>query len=234
MTWFTFFCLWFTAGAYYPAQPQFTPSVQAGPVIMNPAPQQPQPPPQPAQHIPTKRERKQVQSAFLIQKCATLQTLCAALRCMWYRICVLPAYDLCVSSITFAFMQNHHVSLDRLNIILNNHMLLAKNNPWKLSKRRHYIKKWTQHSNNPNKKIMNDFWNAEEGGGHTLTILLQLVTCSQYRHSWPSDLCYHHTKNYILLKKKNSHNFIAVQYNDLGFAYDIQQIFLGITYKNRY
>lgn len=140
MTWFTFFCLWFTAGAYYPAQPQFTPSVQAGPVIMNPAPQQPQPPPQPAQHIPTKRERKQVQSAFLIQKCATLQTLCAALRCMWYRICVLPAYDLCVSSITFAFMQNHHVSLDRLNIILNNHMLLAKKNPWKLSKRRHYKK----------------------------------------------------------------------------------------------
>lgn len=204
MTWFTFFCLWFTAGAYYPAQPQFTPSVQAGPVIMNPAPQQPQPPPQPAQHIPTKRERKQVQSAFLIQKCATLQTLCAALRCMWYRICVLPAYDLCVSSITFAFMQNHHVSLDRLNIILNNHMLLAKNNPWKLSKRRHYIKKWTQHSNNPNKKIMNDFWNAEEGGGHTLTILLQLVTCSEYRHSWPSDLCYHHTKNYILLKKKTA------------------------------
>uniref|UniRef100_A0A669EN10 Eukaryotic translation initiation factor 4 gamma 1 n=1 Tax=Oreochromis niloticus TaxID=8128 RepID=A0A669EN10_ORENI len=48
------------AGAYYPAQPQFTPSVQAGPVIMNPAPQQPQPPPQPAQHIPTKRERKQI------------------------------------------------------------------------------------------------------------------------------------------------------------------------------
>uniref|UniRef100_A0AAX7T800 Eukaryotic translation initiation factor 4 gamma 1 n=1 Tax=Astatotilapia calliptera TaxID=8154 RepID=A0AAX7T800_ASTCA len=46
--------------AYYPAQPQFTPSVQAGPVIMNPAPQQPQPPPQPAQHIPTKRERKQI------------------------------------------------------------------------------------------------------------------------------------------------------------------------------
>ncbi|XP_030599863.1 eukaryotic translation initiation factor 4 gamma 1 [Archocentrus centrarchus] len=47
------------AGAYYPAQPQFTPSVQAGPVIMNPPPQQ-QPPPQPAQHIPTKRERKQI------------------------------------------------------------------------------------------------------------------------------------------------------------------------------
>ncbi|XP_029026508.1 eukaryotic translation initiation factor 4 gamma 1-like [Betta splendens] len=48
------------AGAYYPAQPQFTPSVQAAPVIMNPAPQQQQPPPQPPQHIPTKRERKQI------------------------------------------------------------------------------------------------------------------------------------------------------------------------------
>ncbi|XP_028274982.1 eukaryotic translation initiation factor 4 gamma 1-like isoform X4 [Parambassis ranga] len=47
-------------GAYYPAQPQFTPSVQATPVIMNPAPQQQQPPPQPPQHIPTKRERKQI------------------------------------------------------------------------------------------------------------------------------------------------------------------------------
>ncbi|XP_068172754.1 eukaryotic translation initiation factor 4 gamma 1-like isoform X2 [Antennarius striatus] len=45
------------AGAYYPAQPQFTPPVQAAPVIMNPAPQQQQPPPQPPQHIPTKRER---------------------------------------------------------------------------------------------------------------------------------------------------------------------------------
>lgn len=52
--------VWSTAGAYYPAQPQFTPSVQAAPVIMNPAPQQQQPPPQPPQHIPTKRERKQV------------------------------------------------------------------------------------------------------------------------------------------------------------------------------
>ncbi|XP_050934896.1 eukaryotic translation initiation factor 4 gamma 1 isoform X4 [Lates calcarifer] len=49
-----------TYGAYYPAQPQFTPSVQAAPVIMNPAPQQQQPPPQPPQHIPTKRERKQI------------------------------------------------------------------------------------------------------------------------------------------------------------------------------
>uniref|UniRef100_A0A667ZR35 Eukaryotic translation initiation factor 4 gamma 1 n=1 Tax=Myripristis murdjan TaxID=586833 RepID=A0A667ZR35_9TELE len=53
-------CVWSTAGAYYPAQPQFTPSVQAAPVIMNPAPQQQQPPPQPPQHIPTKRERKQI------------------------------------------------------------------------------------------------------------------------------------------------------------------------------
>lgn len=51
-------------GAYYPAQPQFTPSVQAPPVIMNPAPQQQPPPPQPPQHIPTKRERKQVSSIF--------------------------------------------------------------------------------------------------------------------------------------------------------------------------
>ncbi|XP_054649684.1 eukaryotic translation initiation factor 4 gamma 1-like isoform X2 [Dunckerocampus dactyliophorus] len=48
------------AGAYYPAQPQFTPPVQAAPVIMNPAPQQQQPPPQPPQHIHTKRERKQI------------------------------------------------------------------------------------------------------------------------------------------------------------------------------
>ncbi|XP_059187653.1 eukaryotic translation initiation factor 4 gamma 1-like isoform X2 [Centropristis striata] len=48
------------AGAYYPAQPQFTPSVQPAPVIMNPAPQQQQPPPQPPQHIHTKRERKQI------------------------------------------------------------------------------------------------------------------------------------------------------------------------------
>uniref|UniRef100_A0A665UBE5 Eukaryotic translation initiation factor 4 gamma 1 n=1 Tax=Echeneis naucrates TaxID=173247 RepID=A0A665UBE5_ECHNA len=48
------------AGAYYPAQPQFTQSVQAAPVIMNPAPQQQQPPPQPPQRIHTKRERKQI------------------------------------------------------------------------------------------------------------------------------------------------------------------------------
>uniref|UniRef100_A0A3B3CJC5 Eukaryotic translation initiation factor 4 gamma 1 n=1 Tax=Oryzias melastigma TaxID=30732 RepID=A0A3B3CJC5_ORYME len=46
-------------GAFYPAQPQFPASVQAGPVIMNPAPQQQQPP-QPPQHISTKRERKQI------------------------------------------------------------------------------------------------------------------------------------------------------------------------------
>ncbi|KAK2846861.1 hypothetical protein Q5P01_009860 [Channa striata] len=49
-----------TYGAYYPAQAQFTPSVQAAPVIMNTAPQQQPPPPQPPQHIPTKRERKQI------------------------------------------------------------------------------------------------------------------------------------------------------------------------------
>uniref|UniRef100_A0A3P9LAE3 Eukaryotic translation initiation factor 4 gamma 1 n=2 Tax=Oryzias latipes TaxID=8090 RepID=A0A3P9LAE3_ORYLA len=46
-------------GAFYPAQPQFPAPVQAGPVIMNPAPQQQQPP-QPPQHISTKRERKQI------------------------------------------------------------------------------------------------------------------------------------------------------------------------------
>lgn len=73
MYWFTFLsCVWSTAGAYYPAQPQFTPSVQAAPVIMNPAPQQQQPPPQPPQHIHTKRERKQVQSAFCCTKHVTL------------------------------------------------------------------------------------------------------------------------------------------------------------------
>ncbi|XP_049582920.1 eukaryotic translation initiation factor 4 gamma 1 isoform X2 [Syngnathus scovelli] len=48
------------AGAYYTAQPQFTPTVQAPTVLMNPAPQQQQPPPQPPQHIHTKRERKQI------------------------------------------------------------------------------------------------------------------------------------------------------------------------------
>uniref|UniRef100_A0A6Q2XE38 Eukaryotic translation initiation factor 4 gamma 1 n=1 Tax=Esox lucius TaxID=8010 RepID=A0A6Q2XE38_ESOLU len=48
------------AGAYYPAQPQYTPSVPAAPVIMNPAPQQQQPPPPPQQQIQPKRERKQI------------------------------------------------------------------------------------------------------------------------------------------------------------------------------
>uniref|UniRef100_A0A8C5H1U1 Eukaryotic translation initiation factor 4 gamma 1-like n=1 Tax=Gouania willdenowi TaxID=441366 RepID=A0A8C5H1U1_GOUWI len=56
-----FLCASSTAGAYYPAQAQFTPPVQAAPVIMNPAPQQQQPLPQQPQHIPpTKRERKQI------------------------------------------------------------------------------------------------------------------------------------------------------------------------------
>lgn len=53
----------FPAGAYYPTQAQYQPSVPAAPVIMNPAQQQPAPPPQqpapPQQH---KRERKQVTS----------------------------------------------------------------------------------------------------------------------------------------------------------------------------
>ncbi|XP_038129047.1 eukaryotic translation initiation factor 4 gamma 1-like isoform X2 [Cyprinodon tularosa] len=49
-----------TYGTYYPAQPPFPPSVQAAPVIMNPAPQQQQAPPQPPQQVPTKRERKQI------------------------------------------------------------------------------------------------------------------------------------------------------------------------------
>ncbi|XP_057694695.1 eukaryotic translation initiation factor 4 gamma 1-like [Corythoichthys intestinalis] len=48
------------AGAYFPGQPQYTPPVQATPIIMNHAPQQQQPPPQPLQHIHTKRERKQI------------------------------------------------------------------------------------------------------------------------------------------------------------------------------
>uniref|UniRef100_A0A673YRD3 Eukaryotic translation initiation factor 4 gamma 1 n=1 Tax=Salmo trutta TaxID=8032 RepID=A0A673YRD3_SALTR len=47
-----------TAGAYYPAQQQYTSSVPAAPVIMNPPPQQQQPPPQ--QQIHPKRERKQI------------------------------------------------------------------------------------------------------------------------------------------------------------------------------
>ncbi|KAI1893865.1 hypothetical protein AGOR_G00128060 [Albula goreensis] len=46
------------AGAYYPAQPQYTPAVPGPSVMMNP-PQQQQPPPQ-QQQIPPKRERKQV------------------------------------------------------------------------------------------------------------------------------------------------------------------------------
>lgn len=53
-----------TAGAYYPAQPQYSPSVQPAPVMINPAQQQQQaPPPQqpPAQSQgPPKRERKPV------------------------------------------------------------------------------------------------------------------------------------------------------------------------------
>ncbi|XP_031651366.1 eukaryotic translation initiation factor 4 gamma 1 isoform X5 [Oncorhynchus kisutch] len=47
------------AGAYYPAQQQYTPSLPAAPGIMNPPPQQQQLPPQ--QQIQPKRERKQVQ-----------------------------------------------------------------------------------------------------------------------------------------------------------------------------
>lgn len=54
----------FPAGAYYPAQPQYSPSVQPAPVMISPAQQQQQaPPPQqpPAQSQgPPKRERKQV------------------------------------------------------------------------------------------------------------------------------------------------------------------------------
>ncbi|XP_060761436.1 eukaryotic translation initiation factor 4 gamma 1-like [Neoarius graeffei] len=50
-----------TAGAYYPAQAQYQPSVPTAPVMMNPAQQQQAPPPQqqvpPQQH---KRERKQI------------------------------------------------------------------------------------------------------------------------------------------------------------------------------
>uniref|UniRef100_A0A4W5Q0M9 Eukaryotic translation initiation factor 4 gamma 1 n=1 Tax=Hucho hucho TaxID=62062 RepID=A0A4W5Q0M9_9TELE len=46
------------AGAYYPAQQQYSPSVPAAPVIMNPPPQQQQLPPQ--QQIQPKRERKQI------------------------------------------------------------------------------------------------------------------------------------------------------------------------------
>lgn len=50
-----------TAGAYYPAQPQYSTSVQPAPVMINPAQQQQQAPPpqqQPAQpQGPAKRER---------------------------------------------------------------------------------------------------------------------------------------------------------------------------------
>lgn len=56
----------FPAGAYYPAQPQYSASVQPAPVMINPAQQQQQaPPPQqpPAQSQgPPKRERKPVMS----------------------------------------------------------------------------------------------------------------------------------------------------------------------------
>lgn len=59
-----FFFFLFPAGAYYPTQAQYQPSVPAAPVIMNPAQQQTAPPPQqpapPQQH---KRERKPVTSA---------------------------------------------------------------------------------------------------------------------------------------------------------------------------
>uniref|UniRef100_A0AAQ5ZXS5 Eukaryotic translation initiation factor 4 gamma, 1a n=1 Tax=Amphiprion ocellaris TaxID=80972 RepID=A0AAQ5ZXS5_AMPOC len=54
----------YPAGAYYPAQPQYSPSVQPAPVMMNPTQQQQQaPPPQqpPAQSQgPPKRERKPI------------------------------------------------------------------------------------------------------------------------------------------------------------------------------
>uniref|UniRef100_A0AAY4AC08 Eukaryotic translation initiation factor 4 gamma 1 n=1 Tax=Denticeps clupeoides TaxID=299321 RepID=A0AAY4AC08_9TELE len=52
----------YPAGAYYPAQPQYPPSVPAQPVMLNPA-QQPPPPPQqppPQQQGLSKRERKQI------------------------------------------------------------------------------------------------------------------------------------------------------------------------------
>uniref|UniRef100_A0A667YP70 Eukaryotic translation initiation factor 4 gamma, 1a n=1 Tax=Myripristis murdjan TaxID=586833 RepID=A0A667YP70_9TELE len=59
-----FFCFPHTAGAYYPAQPQYSPSVQPAPVMINPAQQQQQaPPPQqpPVQpQGPPKRERKPI------------------------------------------------------------------------------------------------------------------------------------------------------------------------------
>lgn len=53
-----------TAGAYYPAQPQYTQSVQPAPVMINPAQQQQQAPPPQQQPTPSqgppKRERKPV------------------------------------------------------------------------------------------------------------------------------------------------------------------------------
>ncbi|KAK3531632.1 hypothetical protein QTP70_025819 [Hemibagrus guttatus] len=48
------------AGAYYPAQPQFTPPVATTPVLMNPAPQPQQAPPPPQHAAPAKRERKPI------------------------------------------------------------------------------------------------------------------------------------------------------------------------------
>ncbi|XP_051966667.1 eukaryotic translation initiation factor 4 gamma 1-like isoform X2 [Xyrauchen texanus] len=48
------------AGAYYPAQPQFTAPVAHAPVVLSPAPQQQPAPPPPQQQAPTKRERKQI------------------------------------------------------------------------------------------------------------------------------------------------------------------------------
>uniref|UniRef100_A0A8C1L3Y2 Eukaryotic translation initiation factor 4 gamma 1 n=1 Tax=Cyprinus carpio TaxID=7962 RepID=A0A8C1L3Y2_CYPCA len=48
------------SGAYYPAQPQFTPPVAPPSVIMNPAPQQQQAPPPQQQQAPPRRERKQI------------------------------------------------------------------------------------------------------------------------------------------------------------------------------
>ncbi|KAL4647031.1 eukaryotic translation initiation factor 4 gamma 1 isoform X1 [Arapaima gigas] len=49
-----------TYGTYYSTQPQYPPSVPAAPVMMNPPQQQQQQQPPPPQHIPTKRERKQI------------------------------------------------------------------------------------------------------------------------------------------------------------------------------
>lgn len=63
-----------TAGAYYPAQPQYSPSVQPAPVMINPAQQQQQtPPPQqppPQAQGPPKRERKPVECRNKSQSCA--------------------------------------------------------------------------------------------------------------------------------------------------------------------